>query len=398
MKRFLYNMMLVLCSCALALAIGEVVARLVLVAPQHVRVRTDTSLAKRLADEASTPKTFSVRHHPEHGGMYVDTEVGRRLRANTKVFIQNHNLNHASVEITTNSLGYRNPELGAKTKPRILFLGDSVTFGDWLPEEKTFVRLTETVAEKHGCRWETVNAAVGGADLYSELAVLKETGLTVNPDVVVLAFYLNDFQESPGVRLPSFVPWLDKSWLLYHSVRAISFQLARHDVGTENIDVMEGLAVRNWRKRFEKDFPCVEGDYKTSPAAFNCLILRSFWDWGGSWSPGAWKWMRPLFHEFKELAVERGFSPLVVAFPVVYQVEANFLYDYPQQQLKQICEENGIPVLDLLPILRKARGEGSEPIFYDHCHHTANGNRLIATHIVAALKGISTVARACSRD
>jgi hypothetical protein len=113
--------------------------------------------------------------------------------------IENHSLSKRRIEIRTNSLGYRNPEIGEKRGLRVLFLGDSVAFGDFLPEEETFVRLVESKARAEGENWEVINAAVGAVSLENELAILKETGIGLEPDVVVLGFYLNDFLESPGV-------------------------------------------------------------------------------------------------------------------------------------------------------------------------------------------------------
>jgi hypothetical protein len=37
-----------------------------------------------------------------------------------------------------------------------------------------------------------------------------------------------------------------------------------------------------------------------------------------------------------------------------------------------------MPLLDLLPILRREHGVLDEPLFFDHCHRTALGNSVIA--------------------
>ena len=101
----------------------------------------------------------------------------------------------------TNSLGYRNREIGPKEGERILFLGDSITLGLAVNEPYTYVRQVETLARADGLSWETINAGVDGLGTNGELAVLSETGLSVSPDVVVLGFYHNDFLESPGIYL-----------------------------------------------------------------------------------------------------------------------------------------------------------------------------------------------------
>jgi hypothetical protein len=91
--------------------------------------------------------------------------------------------------------------------------------------------------------------------------------------------------------------------------------------------------------------------------------------------------MYPIFAEFKRLSVVHGFQLFLIAFPVRPQVEADFIYDYPQRQVKHIAGQLTIPVLDTLPILRKAHRESSEELFYDVCHHTSYGSRIIAKAI-----------------
>jgi hypothetical protein len=91
-------------------------------------------------------------------------------------------------------------------------LGDSITFANYLREESTYVHLVGTLGAQMGRSWNTINTGVGTIGLANELAILKETGLSVHPDVVVLDFYLNDFQESPGVFMvqpPALLSW---SW------------------------------------------------------------------------------------------------------------------------------------------------------------------------------------------
>ena len=96
-----------------------------------------------------------------------------------------------------------------------MFLGDSITFGLGMPEENTFVRLVEDQARQKGGNWETINSAVKGLGMDAELAILTETGLALQPDLVVLDFYLNDFQESPGIYLTRLPGVLNQSRLAH---------------------------------------------------------------------------------------------------------------------------------------------------------------------------------------
>jgi len=120
-----------------AFLVGETLTRIFLPPLQKV-VFQPTNFHSRLQQENSHRSDFSLPSHPSEGGLYVETETGRRLRANTRVTILNHSVSHRTVEISTNSIGYRNPEIGVKVGTRILFLGDSITFADYLPEQEIY--------------------------------------------------------------------------------------------------------------------------------------------------------------------------------------------------------------------------------------------------------------------
>lgn len=101
---------------------------------------------------------------------------------------------------TINARGYRGPELPAvrSGRPRVVILGDSIGFGLEVGDEQTFAHLLGTRA-----RVDVANLAVQGYDPGQELIKLERQGLSLNPDVVVLAFCLNnDFADA---ALPVFL-------------------------------------------------------------------------------------------------------------------------------------------------------------------------------------------------
>lgn len=117
---------------------------------------------------------------------------------------------------------YRNREISSKTKPRVLFLGDSITFGDYLPEEETFVRRVETLSVNGARPLETVNAGIGAIGLQNALSILMEMGIGIDPDVVVIGFYLNDFRPPPGITILMDHPLMQRSRFLYHGNGALA--------------------------------------------------------------------------------------------------------------------------------------------------------------------------------
>jgi len=100
----------------------------------------------------------------------------------------------------TNSIGLRDYEYGEKGENtfRILVLGDSFTFGAGVEFEETFVRQLETILrEKNRNRkYEVINAGVLGYGTDQEYYFLKEWGFKLKPDLVIVAFYIqNDLED-----------------------------------------------------------------------------------------------------------------------------------------------------------------------------------------------------------
>lgn len=392
MKRHAVNLLTVVISFVFALLLAEVAAHLFLSAPQSVLVDAQKPPFTEFGAEK---EALTIGEHPDEGGVYIGTPTGKRLRPNRRITIENHRLSHQKVLIETNSLGYRNPEidekeLGEKTITRILFLGDSITFQDYLNEEDTFVRQVEVSARAKGKNWETINAGVGAISLKTELAILQETGLDLKPDVVVLNFYLNDFQESKGVAIVR-LPWLlQRSWFAYHLAEWINQQRGKREVTTE-------LNLAAWKNNFSQKNKFSAGYFNVSEETFNQMILENFHDYGAVWSEDAWQYMRPLLEELKHLSKEHHFKLVIVGFPVYQQVYTWFVDDIPQQQLRRIGRELDVPVLDLLPILREEALRLRDPsiyrsqqfygdLFYDQCHHTPAGSALIAKEITEFLQ------------
>jgi lysophospholipase L1-like esterase len=368
---------LALTSTLVALGLAEGLARLVLPPPERVIVRSAGDLDARLKRENGDPQKLAYRGAVN--ALFIRTPTGRRLRASTEVTIENHTLSHRTIVLRTNALGFRGPDLGPKTRPRVLFLGDSITMAHYLPEEETFVSLVGRLSGESGAPLETVNAGVGGIGLETELAILRETGLRTEPDTVVIGFYLNDVQQSPGVRVlpvPSLFGW---SVLVRYAAAAVPRFLGRDDweIGEAEMG--------GWLREIRRRAPAGPGDPAQSPGAFNALVQENYRDWGSAWSDGAWSRIDPLLAEFRRQAGLNHFRLVVVVFPVEPQVNAAFVSDWPQRRLEESAAKLGIPVLDLLPPLRAAARRGSEPLFYDICHHTAAGSRVVAEAITAFL-------------
>ena len=106
------------------------------------------------------------------------------------------------VHIKTNAMGFRSREITA-AKPdgtkRILLLGDSFTLGWGVPIEQTYSALLEKFLDQKGYHAEVVSQGIGNYNSIMEVELFKRQGVELNPDLVILMYYINDTEPTPAV-------------------------------------------------------------------------------------------------------------------------------------------------------------------------------------------------------
>lgn len=136
--------------------------------------------------EATAPGIFFINHDPEIGWVNKEGAVGI-YRPNTAV---------PPSQVEINRLGYRGsavqPDKSAGEK-RIVFLGDSNTFGYGVAEEQRFSDLLMNVLPQG---YSTINLGVFGYATDQEALLLERKGLPLSPDIVVLGFSAGDLSEN----------------------------------------------------------------------------------------------------------------------------------------------------------------------------------------------------------
>ena len=99
-----------------------------------------------------------------------------------------------------NSSGQRGADLERRhpAQRRILFIGDSFTIASSLREQDLFVEHTQRLlSDALGKPIRTINGGVDGYNTFQELAYYRYHGKFLQPDVVVLCFYVgNDFRDN----------------------------------------------------------------------------------------------------------------------------------------------------------------------------------------------------------
>lgn len=171
-KNFLMNVTVTVAALAAAYTICEVVVR---------------ALYK---DEA---KLFPRYHTDYRYGPYTI----RGIRPNAEYWMTSVD---GSWKFVTNSKGHRNARDITYDKPtdsiRVLSLGDSHTQGYEARQDFTFSAILERFLKHHSMNAEVINSGVSGFSTAEALVFLENEGIKYSPDVVVLGFSANDFEDN----------------------------------------------------------------------------------------------------------------------------------------------------------------------------------------------------------
>lgn len=309
--------------------------------------------------------------------LYERSAYGKRLRANTRVLIRNHPFSKENVHIRVNDKGFRGesiPEKKAENEYRILVLGDSLTLQDYLPEEDLFTELMQR--ELNASQSQRLIRVINGGNtdfgLKEEIAFLEDRGLPIQPNMVIVGFYLNDSEPSWGVQgklgIKKKAYWLRSSLAL--SRLYLNYKLYQWAKRT-------GFSKFQWTKQTNRL------DWKHNRDAFLALAKEARYGWGAAWQEDSWAIIDQGLRRLEEISKKNHFQVFIVIFPVAYQVEAHFLENKPQQLLKNTAVSLGFDTYDPLPMLREHK---DSHLFYDECHLTRTSNNLIGQGIVRILK------------
>lgn len=279
--------------------------------------------------------------------------------------------------VRINANGMRGPvrpyEKPAGTQ-RVLFLGDSVTFGFGVADDSRTVPacVERVLASTLGTPVECINAAVDGYSTWQEHLVLKRTGLRYKPDVVVLNFVLNDVFERFVLRnfggkregfqlehtLSAHAPeWVQTSAIVWFA-RQLRGRLAYGD------DPRKGAAQSEMMDAYTVMFHPEREDVRY-----------------------AWASTLGDLDAFVRTCREQNTPVVLVLYPFATQLYRPEI-DSPRAILGEFAAQRDVPFVDVRPAYFEAieRGEVSiEDLYLDPCHPRALGLEIAARAIARTL-------------
>lgn len=314
--------------------------------------------------------------------------------------------------VRTNGLGLRAKREYGRPGPatfRLLVLGDSFTMGVRVEQDETYGQVLArrlTNGERSPTQspaqppapidkdYEVINAGVPGYNTQQALTYLRESGLALDPDLVVLGFYIgNDITENfaapsisvrdgylqSGEASDGVLPaWLRRYLALNSHLYQLLWPYQRWLVD-------RSLWVRTEQERLRRRL-AIYAPTSNGPDDSDFVAL--------------WEATRRQLAAMADIARERGVRVAVVVIPELVQVDAQqwqstiravasgeetYRTHWPNQRVVALCRELGLPVLDLLPVL--AQAPPGEPLYFKlDGHWTRRGHEVAAVAIDAFLR------------
>ena len=329
------------------IAVAEIALRLLWVPPS---LRSDDAFeAHSVYRNAPIPGASGVRVTSEYEHAFAHSDQGLRADRNF------------TRERPTN------------TRHRVLFLGDSFTYGLGSEATDSFVgRLSSSWPDV-----EIINAGTNGYGQREQLAVLDQLGAVLEPDLVVLMFFWNDLEDNQKRDWPDFS-------------LAADGRVARRDKTIENS--FDPLALRSsdgtprgnpWWKTFYLEKLIKEG---TQGLRYRLFGIKPRFIQTTDQRQAAWETTAALLNLVKMRTSELGARLLVISIPdhnlvnpdaVIKGIEPiNFEIE---DQLGRVCDTLGLDCFDPLPAMQREHQRSSVPLYYYADRHlTPEGNAALA--------------------
>jgi len=261
-------------------------------------------------------------------------------------------------QISTNSLGYRERELGARDpgRYRIVVVGDSFTFGQGIEAPERFSNLVEGSL---GPRYEVLNFGVPGHDMPQHLEVLGQV-LLLGPDFVLLQLFINDF-ETAQMERPRPHPLISESAARGWGRSSVLYDLS--DGSWVRIQEATGLA-ESYVHYLDRNL--------RDPNAPNAQIAFG------------------MLRQFLGKAKSAGVGVGVVLFPMTDAMGpngSNYPVGFIHDRVRQIAADEQVPFLDLLPAFSTYQDPKSLWVSPFDAHPNAIANARAAQEILHTFAG-----------
>jgi lysophospholipase L1-like esterase len=251
----------------------------------------------------------------------------------------------SGTDLKINSQGFRGPEPSSNpSTPRVIVLGDSIAFGNNLPLEDTFSFQLQQRLVSQGRDLEILNFGVGGYDTLQEVSSLEVRGLKYHPDLVVVAYCLNDISiasvdpESMQRMQPGHPGFLYQSRLV---------QLIYVSIDT--------IRARNWSKHMnEPEAFHREYENQIDPISDEESELLDLMNQAPKWPSSTWHGdrdrvgrLRFAFRRLARISKENGFPVVIMIVPLLLDNDGVYSHRAAHRIVEMEARRAGFDTIDL---------------------------------------------------
>jgi lysophospholipase L1-like esterase len=288
----------------------------------------------------------SLRLYLRHRTFY-DVEMAR-YAGSLKMDAENPRIGHVhrpnreaklmGVTVRTNADGFRDDDYPFEKgdRWRVVFLGDSLTFGWGVEKEQTFEHGLERALDARQPT-EIINFAAGNYNTVQQANLFLEKGLRYRPDQVVVFYFINDAEPVPQ---RSRFAWLG-------NFRIATFYWSRVKALFARLDPSAG---------FE---------------AYYAGLYRD--------DAEGWRGSQEALRELRDACRERGIVLQVVLLPELHDL-VDYSFAREHTLIVDFLQAEGIAVLDLAPRFADQTDPTSLWVAPDDAHPNALAHQLIVTY------------------
>ena len=303
----------------------------------------------------------------------------------TPRFIPNTDAWHRTTEqkpdlqIHINSEAFRGNEPLSSPSVRIAMVGDSTLMNGGVELEETFPFILETGlrATFHDPNIEILNFGVGETNARQYYLKIKHHVLKFHPDLIVVFLYLNDGIESMNTGWDSVDQSAESIWY-----RSLAFErISKFFKYYYLLFDAKSSGRFDWVGEFQAK------NYLKDDSVWREMRNAARQDWGAAWSKESWKTIEHYLSAIRDLGKAESTEIWFAILPVGPQVELSPSADslfYPQELARQMSVKLNIGLLDPLTFFRAQ--ESASDIYYDQCHFSPRGNKVMSEFLFPKLE------------
>jgi lysophospholipase L1-like esterase len=301
---------------------------------------------------------YDFRAHERRRGFHAVTKLYRLSKNKNLVYELCPNselkLEEKGIDLKINYFGFRDNKysLNKGDKKRVIFIGDSLTYGWHINLHETYHKQLEKRLHKKNYDIDVMGMGVVGYNTVQEYHLIKEKVLKFNPDIIVLQICPNDFRRTLGIKKENkgkhyiLLPSRDIAIPYVLEKNAITHFFMRRSHLYKFINVKLELLIKKWDKNYTPKEYFLMGEDKS----FRYLKkIKNFLD-------------------------GEGITFCAVIFPYRKTGEI-YRYASLHKRIGDLLTHLQVPYIDLY---REFNITGPADIWADKSHPNAKGNRIAA--------------------